>query len=578
VWIVWQCFEEEEVIAMLEARHISLRRGSTILLEDASFQVYPGEKVGLVGINGAGKTTLLKTLYGELEPEEGTVRRPERVGYLGQERLTDALLMTGMPDANGTVTVRDFLLAGRDLGALASEMRRTVQLLDRATAPDSKIAITIEQLEALAAHYSELEDRFGQANGYEAESECMQLLNGLGMRDVELDRPITALSGGQKTKLALARVLFSAPELLLLDEPTNHLDGKATRWLMDYLTRYEGAVILVSHDLVLLDHAIARVLHLDHTTRTLVMYTGNYSSYLRQRQMAETRAQTEMERTQTKITQLEEQANWMRGKTKKIARRAKVLDRTVEKMRKTLPDASRLPRRERVFTMDLPIARQSGREVLRVEALGKSYGSKVVLSDLDFDIDRGQRLVVIGRNGAGKTTLLRVLAGVMPPSFGTVQYGYNVDLGYYAQEHELLHPELTLLEELRQAADVLPHRTGQLPSEGQLRTLLGRFLFSGEHAFQKVGTLSGGEKTRLALARLMLGGYNTLLLDEPTNNLDVASRAHVVKALAGYRGTLAIVSHDVAFVEALSPDYALLLPEGRVTYYDDELLALVVKT
>ncbi|HKD76767.1 MAG TPA: ABC-F family ATP-binding cassette domain-containing protein, partial [Ktedonobacterales bacterium] len=451
--------------------------------------------------------------------------------------------------------------------------------LDQATAPDGDALVQGNiPLDTLLDRYGEMEDRYQQSGGYEAENECAQLLRGLGMANVELDRPMAALSGGQKTKVALARLLFAAPDVLMLDEPTNHLDGKATRWLMEYLARFEGAVLLISHDLALLDHAIGRIWHLDATTRTLTAYTGNYTSYQRQRKQNEERALSEMERKQDKIAQLQTQADWMRGKTEKMARRAKVFDHMIEKMQAELPDARALPKRERVFTMDLPIGRQSGHLVLRVDALAKSYGSNRVFSDLSFEVERGQRLVVIGQNGAGKTTLLRVLAGILTPTDGNVRLGHNVDLGYYAQEHELLHPDLSLLQELRLAAEEMPHRTGPLPPEGQLRGLLGRFLFSGQQAFQRVGTLSGGEKTRLALARLMLGGYNTLLLDEPTNNLDVVSREHVLKALAGYRGTLVVVSHDTDFVDALDPEFALLLPAGVVRYFDKEMLSLVAKT
>ncbi|HEX8036146.1 MAG TPA: ATP-binding cassette domain-containing protein [Ktedonobacterales bacterium] len=242
-----------------------------------------------------------------------------------------------------------------------------------------------------------------------------------------------------------------------------------------------------------------------------------------------------------------------------------------------MPDPATLPRKERALALDLPIARQSGRIVFHAERLTKSYGGAPVLSDLNFQVERGQRLVVIGRNGAGKTTLLRVLAGIAPATRGRVEVGHMVDVGYYAQEHESLHAGLTLLEELRLAASEMPHRPGQPPSDGQLRTLLGRFLFSGGQAFQKVGSLSGGEKTRLALARLMLGGYNTLLLDEPTNNLDPISRNQVREALASYRGTLVIVSHDTEFVEALQPDLALHLPMGKIRYFDQSQLALVAK-
>ena len=561
---------------MLEAKHVILRRGSNLLLEDATFFIGPGEKVGMVGVNGAGKSTLLKTLYGELEPDAGVIVRPARIGYLGQEPVADDLLINVQNDE--PLNVLNFMLAGRGLDSTAAEMRSIEIALDHATAPaDGSAPLNDAAMAVLLERYSDLEDRFQQAGGYEAEYEIAQLVVGLGMKGLEMDRPVTALSGGQKTKLALARVLFAAPDLLFLDEPTNHLDGKATRWLMEYLSRYEGAVLLISHDLALLDTAIARVLHLDANAHSLTSYTGNYSSYQKQRKLAEEQMVSNMERQQAKIAQLQEQANWMRGKTEKLARRAKVFDHTIERMREELPDASSLPRKERAFTMDLPITRPSGREVLRVERLTQSYGPKTVLSNLNFEVERGQRLVVIGLNGAGKTTLLKVISGTLRPTDGNVTLGYNVDLGYYAQEHEQLHPHLTLLDELRQAAEEMPLRDGTPPGEGYLRSLLGRFLFSGPQAYQKVGTLSGGEKTRLALARLMLGGHNTLLLDEPTNNLDVGSRERVLKALAGYQGTQIIVSHDVAFVEALQPDYALMLPAGQVRYFDNELLAMVPK-
>jgi ATP-binding cassette subfamily F protein 3 len=577
---------------MLDVQHVTLSRGGNTLVEDATFRIARGEKVGLVGVNGAGKTTLMRAIRGTLDPDAGAITRPKRTGYLGQERLADAL--------DGGATVRDVMLAGRNLHGLAAELRAIeAELAEVATASapaapaapaveaitarggkhrnERHAAAPVSRLDALLARYGELEDRFARQGGYAAEHEILQLLEGLGIGDVELERPVEALSGGQKTRLALARVLFAAPDLLLLDEPTNHLDGTATRWLMDYLARFEGALLLISHDLALLDRAITRVLHLDAATRAITAYTGNYSSYLRQREQAEESAAAFTERQQRKIARLEEQADWMRVKSAKLARRAKVLDHLVERMQDELPDPATLPRKERALKLELPITRASGRVVFRIERLTKSYGGPAVFTDLSFEVERGQRLVVIGRNGAGKTTLLRTLAGLTPPTRGRIERGHQVDLGYYAQEHESLHAGLTLLEELRLAASEQPHRPGPPPGDGQLRTLLGRFLFSGEQAFQRVGTLSGGEKTRLALARLMLGGFNTLLLDEPTNNLDPISRDRVREALESYRGTLVIVSHDTAFVEALRPERALLLPQGAVRYFEADHLALVAK-
>ena len=597
---------------MLECQHVTLSRGGKTLLSDASFLIARGEKVGIVGVNGAGKTTLMQALRGALEPDAGVIARPKRIGYLGQERLADAQLAAGLDGAHdgAVVTVRDVMLAGRDLARLAAELRAIEAQLAQTPTPVATAApngaATGKQkgkhnkptnpLDALLARYGDLEERFGRMGGYAAEHEIAELLAGLGLDDVELERPVAALSGGQKTRLALARTLFATHDLLLLDEPTNHLDGAAILWLMDYLARYEGAVVLISHDLELLDRAITRILHLDATTRTLTAYSGNYTSYVKQREMNEQRALAETERQQETIDRLQEQADWMRGKTDKMARRAKVLDHRIERIREEMPDVAALPRRERAMTMRLPLRRQSGRIVFTVDRLSKSYGGPMVLNDLSFEVERGKRLVVIGRNGAGKTTLLRLLAGVMAPTRGHITTGQMVDLGYYAQEHESLHPHLNLLEEMRLASDEAiaeqlaeqPNRKISPPGDGELRSLLGRFLLSGEQVYQRVASLSGGEKTRLALARLMLGGYNTLLLDEPTNNLDPHSRNQVCQALASFKGTLILVSHDTAFVEALSPDFALVMGageadeapyryRGQMRYFDPSHLALVSK-
>jgi ATPase subunit of ABC transporter with duplicated ATPase domains len=573
---------------MLDVKRLSLSRGGRILLRDASFIINKGDKVGLVGVNGAGKSTLLHALRGALDPDSGMILRPKRVGYLGQERLADDLLEAGVLNGDAPVTVRDVMLAGRDLARLAARLRTLETQLAEASA-EAVTAVPVaaparkgqkapvSALDALLERYGAVEEEFQRAGGYAAEYEMSELLQGLGMGDVELERHVTGLSGGQKTRLALARTLFAENDLLLLDEPTNHLDGPATLWLMDYLARYEGATLIISHDLVLLDRAINRVLYLDAGLQTLAAYSGNYSSYLRQREAAEQLAVAETERKMEKISQLQSQADFFRGKTEKMARKAKVLDHRIERLNDELPDMAALPQRQRNISFELPIARSSGKMVLRVTDLAKSYGGPFVFQNLNFELERGKRLIVIGRNGAGKTTLLKTLAGVLPPTRGKVELGYQVDLGYYAQEHESLHGGATLLEEMRLAAAEAPTRGGDLPSDGKLRSMLGRFLFSGEKAFQSVKSLSGGEKTRLALATLMVGGYNTLLLDEPTNNLDPASREQVCEALRGFKGTLIMVSHDTEFVEDLEPDLALPLSVGALRYFDEDSLTQVSK-
>jgi ATPase subunit of ABC transporter with duplicated ATPase domains len=573
---------------MLDVKRLTLSRGGRTLLRDASFIINKGDKVGLVGVNGAGKTTLLHALRGAIDADAGLISRPRRLGYLGQERLADDLLEAGAANGDAPVTVRDVMLAGRDLARLAARLRLLEAQLAEATVAESAGVASAaparkgnnapaSALDALLHRYGEVEEEFQRAGGYAAEYEMSELLQGLGMGDVELERPVTGLSGGQKTRLALARTLFAENDLLLLDEPTNHLDGPATLWLMDYLARYEGATLLISHDLALLDKAINRVLYLDAGLQTLTAYSGNYSSYLRQREAAEQLALAESERKMEKITQLQSQADYLRGKTEKMARKAKVLDHRIERLRDELPDEGALPRRQRKITFQLPITRTSGRIVLRVNDLAKSYGGPFVFQNLTFELERGKRLVVIGRNGAGKTTLLKTLAGILQPTRGSVELGQMVDLGYYAQEHESLHGGATLLEEMRLAAAEAPTRGGDLPSDGKLRSMLGRFLFTGEQAFQSVKSLSGGEKTRLALAALMVGGYNTLLLDEPTNNLDPQSREQVCEALRGFKGTLVIVSHDTEFVEDLEPDLALPLRVGALRYFDDDSLTQVAK-
>jgi ATPase subunit of ABC transporter with duplicated ATPase domains len=359
----------------------------------------------------------------------------------------------------------------------------------------------------------------------------------------------------------LGRILFAGSDLLLLDEPTNHLDNDAKGWLMGFLRSHRGALLVVSHDLVLLDEAITRVIHLDHGD--LVEYRGTYSQYRAAREADERRSAKLAERQAAEIKRLSGLADTMRHQTEKRARIAKALDKRVERLRAVATTSG--PARERRHHFRFPEPPRAGNVVVEVEGLTKSYGGGApVFEDIGFDLGRGERLLVMGLNGAGKTSLLRVLAGEAGADRGTVRLGAGVSAGYYAQEHEGIQAGM----------DVLSHLRGEAP-EQQRRAVLGAFGLPGDMVFQDAGTLSGGEKTKLALAQLVAGRHNLLLLDEPTNNLDPPSREGVARALAAWPGAMVVVSHDLAFVEALSPHRVLLMPEGTLDWWSDDLLDLV---
>ncbi|MBA2625092.1 MAG: ABC-F family ATP-binding cassette domain-containing protein, partial [Acidimicrobiia bacterium] len=394
-------------------------------------------------------------------------------------------------------------------------------------------------------------------------AEARRIAAGLGLPEGRLDLPLGVLSGGERRRVELSRILFAGSDLLLLDEPTNHLDGDARTWLLGFLRAYRGALVVVSHDLELLDEAITRVLHLDEGS--MVEYRGTYSAYRAARAKDEERQTKVAAADASEIRRLSTLADSMRGSSGKRARKAKVLDHRVTRLRAT---ATTGPTRERSITLRLPDPPHAGRTVLEVEGLAKGYGGPAVFEDLSFDLGRSERLLVLGLNGAGKTSLLRILAERSTADAGDVRFGLNVSAGYYAQEHEGIAAGRTLLEHLVEASP--PER-----ATTEQRGLLGMFGLTGEMAFQDAGTLSGGEKTRLALAVLVAGRHNLLLLDEPTNNLDPPSRSAVASALSGWRGAMTIVSHDPEFVRALRPDRVLLMPDGTVDSYDDEVLELV---
>jgi len=403
--------------------------------------------------------------------------------------------------------------------------------------------------------------------GYAAESDVRRLAAGLGLPDDRLDLPIGVLSGGERRRVELVRILFAGSDVLLLDEPTNHLDTDAKEWMLDFLRSYQGALLVISHDLDLLDEAITRVIHLDRGADaelgTMHEYKGTYSQYLRQRDLDEARQAKQAAAQVKEVDRLQTLVDRFGAKSSKASMAHSIEKRIV----RIKAEGVTGPAARRSMRLRLPEPPHAGRTVLEVERLAKSYATLDVFDDLEFTIGRGDRMLVMGLNGAGKTSLLRILAGVAEPTAGSARWGFGASAGYYAQEHEGIQAGVTLVEHMRQASSGL--------GDKELRSLLGMFGLVGEKVFQDAVTLSGGEKTKLALAQLVAGRHNVLLLDEPTNNLDPGARDAVAEALGAWTGTLLLVSHDADFVRRLAPDRVLLMPEGDVDHWSDDFLDLV---
>jgi ATPase subunit of ABC transporter with duplicated ATPase domains len=526
---------------VLQVRELAVEVGGRYTLTDASFSLHPGDKVGLVGRNGAGKTSLLRVLAGALPAAQGVVLRPDSVGFLPQDPPARGAGLDG--------TALSHVLSGRGLDVATGRLEELRAKLDADPSARNVKA------------YGSAEDAFAASGGYAAESEVRRIVAGLGLPPDRLDLPISALSGGERRRAELARILFAGADLMLLDEPTNHLDVDAKAWLMSFLRTFRGALLVISHDLALLDQAITRILHLDEGE--LIEYRGTYSQYLVARKADEERRVKIASRQESEIRRLRTLADSMRHQTEKRARTAKTLDRRVDKLNANRIQVGKAGRTMRV---KLPEPPHAGRVALEVVDLAKAFGPKVVFEDVSFQVGRAERLLVLGLNGAGKTTLLRSLVGDLAPDLGEVQLGHGASMGYYAQEHEGITAGRTVIEHVRGASG---------EGEQYLRALLGMFGLRGELAFQDAGTLSGGEKTKLALAMLVAGRHNLLLLDEPTNNLDPPSRTAIANALREWKGAMVLVSHDPEFVTELAPDRVLLMPDGVLDYWSDDLLDLV---
>ena len=514
--------------AMITLSDLTMRFGGQLLYEGVNWQLNPGGHYGLVGANGSGKSTLIRLMAGELSPDAGSVARPAalRLGTLGQDqfRFDEMRLL-------------DVVLMGRpQLWAALEEQRRLLG--------ESGDAISAEAGERLA----DLELTIAGLDGYEAEPQAAALLAGLGIEHARHDRPMRELSGGFRLRVLLGQTLFGQPDLLLLDEPTNHLDIASIQWLEGYLREFPGAFVVVSHDRHFLNAVCETIADLDYSE--LRLYTGDYDAFERAKELAVTQKEAEIARTESRIEEMQQFIDRFRAKATK-ARQASARKKQVEKME--LPEIRRSSRRTPGF--EFGQVRPSGRTPLRVNGLTRRYGEHIVLRDISFELQRGDRLAVVGPNGVGKSTLIKIISGIIEADEGTAELGYETQLGYFAQDVDA---------ELRGAQSALAwlgSATGE-SDHGTLRAVLGRMLFSGDDVHKRIGSLSGGESARLLLAALMLRRPNLLVLDEPTNHLDLEGRAALMRALQDYPGTLVFVSHDRHFVSGVGTRVLVLRPDG----------------
>ncbi len=521
---------------ILSCHQISKAFGDVSILENGSFHIEDREKAAIVGINGAGKSTLLKIITGELAADRGTVvlAKDKTLGYLAQHQ-----------ELSSGQTIYDTLLeVKKDVIDLEHKLRELERAMKHADGGE---------LERLMDAYARAGHEFEQKDGYAWKSEITGVLKGLGFSEEEFDKQVATLSGGQKTRVYLGRLLLSKPDIILLDEPTNHLDMASIAWLETYLLNYPGSVLIVAHDRYFLDKVVTKIIEIDQGT--LSVFSGNYTDYAGKRAMLREARMKEYLNQQAEIRHQEEVIRKLKSfNREKSVRRAESREKMLSKMERIEKPT------EAASAMHIRLEPQimSGNDVLAVRELSKSFGSHLLFSDVSFDIKRGERVAVIGSNGTGKTTLLKIINGLLPADHGQIRLGTRVQIGYYDQEQQVLHMEKTLFDELQ---DAYPHMDNT-----QVRSVLAAFLFTGDDVFKRIGDLSGGERGRVSLAKLMLSESNLLILDEPTNHLDIVSKEILEDALNSYTGTVLYVSHDRYFINRTATRILDLTGQTFVNY------------
>ena len=521
---------------ILNATNISKSFGSNEIIKDATFLVNEHEKVAIVGVNGAGKTTLLKILTGEESADSGsiTLAKDAKLGYLRQINNVDSAL--SIIDELYTV-IEPILNMEKRMSQMQEDMKH----------------LTGSELEELYSSYTALTHSYELMDGYAAKSRVVGILKGLGFEEIDFDRKINTLSGGQKTRVFLAKLLLEEPDIILLDEPTNHLDLRSIEWLESYLLNYKGAVIIVSHDRYFLDKIVSKVIDIENGN--VQMYLGNYTDFSNKKQMLLDAKMKEYLNQQQEIKHQEAVITKLKQfNREKSIKRAESRQKQLEKIERVEAPQTYSEN----MRLSLDISKESGKDVLTVQNLSRSFDQKKLFWYINFEIKRGERVAIIGDNGTGKTTLLKIINGLLEPDTGEVIYGSNVSVAYYDQEHQVLHMDKTLFDEL---SDTYPEMTNT-----QIRNILAAFLFTGEDVYKKIADLSGGERGRVSLVKLMLSKANFLLLDEPTNHLDIVSKDVLENALNNFPGTVCYVSHDRYFINKTATRI-LDLTENRLLNY-----------
>lgn len=530
----------------MNIENLTLSFGTQKIFENASCMFNPLDKVGIVGVNGAGKSTLFKTILGEHNPESGKINLPKntKLGYLPQV-ITDEI-------PNSDITVFDYLLEGRPIKLLKENLTNLYE--DIANPQNEK------NLKKLMHEISATEDELNYYDEYSCEGILLKIISGMHIDNELLDLKLSNISGGQKSKVAFARLLYSKPEILLLDEPTNHLDIDTKDYIINYIKSYRGLVLVISHDTSFLNEVTNKTLYVDKIKHNFVLYNGNYEKYLKikaERDLAKERLYEKQSREEEKLKNII--AKYIRGNEKK----ANIAKDRIKKLEKLQSEKVALEKKYKTSKMNIKIEHQSYSIPINIEGLTFGYNEEELLyENLNVSLNRGEKLLIVGENGIGKTTLLRLIMGLLTPLEGTITITEKTTIGYYAQEHEILDPSKSILDNF----------LGYGMTDYEVRRYMGNFLFTGDDIFKRVNVLSPGERSRVALAKVALLEANTLLLDEPTNHLDPATQLIISDAFKNYGGTMLVVSHNLEFVENLGINRMLLLPSGRITDYDPDIV------